>query len=148
MKVIKLPTKQEEDIIILGATIPSVEEIRVVSEHERVFPYGWWLRSPDSFDTLTYRVNVDGQITSGAIARCYYVRPALIVSDISNSNFKVGDMFEFKGQYFMFLTNTLAWMCKRDIGEHYFDQETNIYENSHIKTVVDNWFAAFMKEEI
>lgn len=142
------------DIKIINATLLSVEEaVTLLTKQERTYKNWWWLRSPGLFSGIAAYV-LDGGYGNDYGCNVSHssgcVRPALNI-DISNSDIKVGDTFEFGGKEFKVISDTLAWMHKDDIGTtafrtDYRQPDANIYEVSDIKKFVDKWFAANCKE--
>lgn len=133
---------------ILGATLLSVEEAEtLLAKDEKIYKKWWWLRTPGDDDDDACYVDKAGYIFPNGYVWDNYgsgVRPALKI-DTSSSNIKVGDVFMFGGKEFKVLTPKLAWMHKDDIGccafrNDVFAPNTNNYEASDIKKLVDAWF--------
>lgn len=141
MKVKKL-VSIEKDLKVLGATLPSIEDILSVPVKERVYNNWYWLCSPGSLRHTAGYVSYSGEVYDRATVDCNFgsVRPALILSNISGTDFNVGDVFEICSYRFKIISNTLAWMYEQDLGRYRFDNNTNVYEDSDIKKLVDEWF--------
>lgn len=147
---VKQITTVNRELNIIGATLLSEEEAKtLLTKEERVYKSYWWLRTPGRYGSRACSIDYDGDVRSYSFV--YYsnrgVRPALVLSDISDSNFKVGDIFEVAGYKFKVLSQTLAWMYEQDIGKLCFNEKTNIYEESSVKKFVDEWFENLTKEE-
>lgn len=145
-----ITTTTNEELNILGATLLSdMEAISLLTKGAREYPRYWWLRTTGySSDHVCY---VDGiglvnYLRHSTVHRTYTVRPALVLSDIADTNWSVGDIFELRGYKFKILSPTLAWMFVQNIGSHCFDTKTSIYEESSIKIFVDEWFENLINE--
>ena len=133
----------------IGATLLDAKTaIKLLSKKDREFDFPWWLCSPGNYNYLSSSfVNNDGSVFGygNFIQFCYHIRPALIINELGM--FKTGDIFSIGKYYFKIISPLLAWMYKQDIGADYFDEKSNIYNSSHIKTVVDAWYET-LKDEI
>ena len=131
-----------------GATLLSVDEAMCyLSREDREYYVEWWLRTKGEWSDAASYVFVNGIISNVGIdiKRHNAIRPALIISNMGE--FKVGDIFNIGEYYFKIINPELAWLYKQDIGTDYFDNKSNLYIASHVKTVVDAWFEK-LKEEM
>ena len=139
------------NIKILGSTLLSVEEAEnLLTKENREYPHcdWWWLRSPGTGSNRAASVDFDGDVTYNGDFVDYdnfCVRPALEISNLEASNLLIGDVFEVGNYKFRVISENLAWMYKQDIGDHRFNDETNVYEQSEIKHFVDDWFESKIK---
>jgi len=139
---------------ITGATLLSIEEAgKYLSNGERKYHNGWWLRSPGSnWFAAAFVDKLFGAIydyTYGYYVnyKNFCVRPALIIN-LESSSFKVGDTFEINGYKFKLISHDLAWMYNSDIGLYPFNEngrDGNDYNTSDVKRYVDNWFNTEIK---
>lgn len=131
-----------EQVEFEGATLLSVEEAQSwLTEEEKEYENYWWLCTPDrNNNRCACFVFYDGYISpSGNYTDDLNdIRPALKIKNIGN--LKVGDIFKIGEYEFKIISPDLAWLYHQDIGTDIFDRETNVYENSHIKKVVDEWY--------
>jgi len=150
MKVKKIfVSKLELELNITGATLLTIDEARELPERLKAYR-NWWLRSPGGYADFAAYVDYNGFIHShGDYIRnnLNVVRPALIISNLESSEFKVGDRFEFDGKEFEIVFDYLAF-CLTDIGQCAFKKsfkkdwagDANNYEESDIKKFIDEWF--------
>lgn len=153
MKVQKV-VKLEDDITIKSAGLLSkLQAEACLSKEDRNYNSKWCLCTPGccaryiSYIDRYGDIRADGDYTIGK----YALRPSLNI-DISNTSFKVGDIFIFGGEEFKILAPNVAWMHKADIGEFTFRSDwqatdANIYEASDVKKIINEWFDNIIKEE-
>lgn len=143
-KIITKPAVLE----IKGATLLSTEEASaLLTEEERSYKNWWWLRSSGDSTIHAAYVHGSGVINhNGHFVKLSdgFVRPALIIN-LNHSFLDIGDKFFFKEKEFKVISESLAWMCKEDIGPATFredcqKQDSHIYKVSDIKKVVDEWY--------
>ena len=148
-------TTQEEPIKIKKAFALSVEEVeKYLSLEDCKHYYGWWTRTHGIYEDQATYVTGDirpNNLTShrGYLNDHWCVRPALAI-DISNTQWKIGDIFIFGKKKFKIISETLAFIYQDDIGECYFNynKETNKYFNSDLEKYIDKWFYSSLDEEI
>ena len=131
-----------------GATLLSSDEAStLLTEQERKYIIGWWLRTPGNHSYYMCYVYGDGNVCRYGINVSYDrgIRPALQIANLGN--FKVGDIFSIGDYYFKIISPTRAWMYLQDIGTDYFDEKSNNYKASHVKQIIDSWFKE-LKEEM
>lgn len=138
----QIQTYIPEQIEFEGATLLSVEEAKsLLTEQEREYENYWWLRTPGKNDSnYACLVFYDGYVSQSGnyTDDLNDIRPALKIKNIGN--LKVGDIFKIGEYEFKIISPDLAWLYHQDIGTDIFDKETNVYENSHIKKIVDEWY--------
>ena len=138
-----------KNLKINGATLLSIEEAEnLLAAKERKYHCWWWLRSPGYYSGDAAHVHGGGDLDClgcGVYNVGSYVRPALKISNLESSNLLIGDVFEVGDWKFKVISENLAWLYKQDIGDHRFDEKTNVYEQSEIKQFVDNWFEKEIK---
>ena len=130
-----------------GATLLSVDEAMCyLSREDRENYVEWWLRTKGEWSDAASYVFVNGIISNVGIdiKRQNAIRPALIISNLGE--FKVGDIFSIGEYYFKIIRPQMAWMYQQDIGFDIFDNESNNYETSHVKQVIDAWYETLMEE--
>lgn len=143
-----------KNVKILGVTLLSAEEAEtLLTREERKYNYCWWLRSPGYYSNFTCYVYNSGDVHSSGRSVDFYsgVRPALNI-DISSSNIKTGDVFNYGGKEFKVISDSLAWMHNSDIGCYAFRKEwqvknANEYEASDVKKFIDKWFSLATPDE-
>ena len=132
-----------------GATLLSVDEAMCyLSREDRENYVEWWLRTKGEWSDAASYVFVNEIISNVGIdiKRQNAIRPALIISNLGE--FKVGDIFSIGEYYFKIIRPQMAWMYQQDIGFDIFDNESNNYETSHVKEIVDSWFEKLKDETI
>lgn len=146
--------KEKEDIggedimpYFTGATLLSVEEAKNVNKEILKADIDWWLCSP-GFDG-DYAACVFGDYGSVSdignyVEDSYGVRPALEISNLESSGYKIGESVYFGGYSFTIISDTYA-LCDDMIGECAFRKDSkakdaNKYETSDIKRYVETWF--------
>lgn len=143
----RIMTKKTETLDITGVTLLSTEEAEMLPDRLRRYKHWWWLRSPGLNQLLAVSIHPEGWIYYVGDYVDYgdnYVRPALLISNLSSSSFQIGDCFIFGNKEFEIINEGLA-LCKTDIGTCAFrnklqEDDANIYEKSDIKRFVDDWF--------
>lgn len=155
MKVTRLITTElEVDLDISGATLLTVEEAKKLPEGLRKYDGWWWLQSRGYGCRYVKIVYNEGDISDvGRIVDFDGggVRPALIISNIESTNFKIGHTFLFGEKIFKIISKDRAF-CLEDIGTCVFKKDwqasdANDYEKSDIKKYVDEWFEKSRKGE-
>ncbi len=148
MKVKKI-FQTEDDITIKSAGLLSkIQAEACLLKEDRAYNTNWSLSTPGccshyiSFVDRYGDVCIDGYYTIDK----YAIRPSLNI-DIRSTSFKIGDVFLFGGEEFKILAPNVAWMHKADIGKFAFSndwqaRDTNIYEASDVKKIIDEWFNA------
>ncbi|MCR5106097.1 MAG: hypothetical protein K6B68_16830 [Eubacterium sp.] len=141
--------KEKEDIMpyITGATLLSVKEAKNLDKEILKADENWWLRSPSDRDRIAACVfGESGFVRShGCSVRMEFgVRPALKISNLESSGYKIGESVYFGGHSFTIISDTYA-LCDDMIGECAFRKDSkadnsNKYETSDIKRYVETWF--------
>ena len=131
-----------------GATLLSKGEARQLSKKDRAVEDWWWLREfPNIGKGLAGIVIYDGTFNyievDDSINVC--VRPALILSNLEDSDYTVGDKFRFAGELFTIISDRYALCdcCIDKVVEFRKDvdaEDANDYEKSDAKKFVDSWF--------
>ena len=130
-----------------GAIILStLEASKFLTKESREYKTSMWLRNPGHHDKFACYVDFFGTVSysGGSIYDADGIRPALQICNLGS--FNVGDIFSIGEYYFKIISPELAWLYKQDIGFDIFDKESNNYETSHVKRVVDAWFEELKKE--
>lgn len=138
MKALKYnPT--EIDIDITDISLLTLKEIERLPEKIRRYDDWWWLRSPGGFPGCAAYVYSDGSVDDYGYDvdyDCIAVRPAITVSNI---RFEIGDAIVIQGKkYVAIAPNKILY--NDEVVCHRFDKESNEYEKSKIKKIVDGWF--------
>jgi len=149
LTVEKLITKTEPvKLDIVEATLPSVEEVGLFQKELREYDNWWWLRSPGYDSDHAAFVGYSGYVNYyGVFVRdSNAVRPMLRLTNLKDTNLKVGDKFVFKDKTFQIVSEDIAF-CLEDIGTSRFNKDymkkpANDYEKSDIKAYVERWFNA------
>lgn len=136
----QIQTYIPEKIEFEGATLLSVDEANSwLIEKEREYEDYWWVCTPGSGSYACFVISDDYVYHTGnSVYDIDSIRPALKIKNIGN--LKVGDIFKIGEYEFKIISPDLAWLYHQDIGTDIFDKETNVYENSHIKKIVDEWY--------
>lgn len=151
-KVVKIVVVHEPcEIEITGATLLTVKEASdLLTVEDRACGSWWWCRSPGVYKDLAVDVDDDGNVHDfGGFVNgdCAGVRPALQIANLECSNLEIGDKFCFGNEYFKVISANLA-LCDSIVGHTRFDEKSNDYKNSEIKTYVDAWFNELMGHEM
>jgi hypothetical protein len=147
--------KHVEKLHFESVTLLSVQEVKdLLSDEDRAYHEWWWTRTVGTDDRCVADISVYGNIyTKGNrpdLDHSIVVRPALIISGLKESGFKIGDTFKFEGKIFKIISENLAF-CTEDIGHHQFNddfkaEDANIYDNSEVKKFVGQWFDEAMRK--
>jgi len=154
MKVTRVITKELElNLKITEATLLTIEEAEQLPEKLKNYNRYWWLRSHGYTYNFAANVIYGGSVSSvGSLVSCYNyaVRPALIISNLKSSCFRIGDTFKFGNKDFEIISNDRAF-CLGDIGYSLFREDwraddANNYEKSDVKKFIDEWFEKSIEE--
>lgn len=154
MKVTRIIT-QELDLEIIEATLLTIEEVKqLLPNRLRTYNNWWWLRSPGYYYNCVANVLEDGYVNligNYVGIENLTVRPALIISNLESSDFRIGDTFEFGNREFEVISTDRAF-CLTDIGQYAFSKDwesddANVYEKSDVKKYVDRWFEKVKETE-
>lgn len=150
MGVIK-PESQKHPII-LGATLPTVDDIKtLLTKEDYVFNYSWWLKTPAG-EGCIYAVLPSGYIAAEVVdENDMAIRPVLEI-DITGTGYKVGDIFEFGKEKFKIISPNKAFMYKGYIARSCFKPNcyaygANHYTTSKAKKIIDEWFVYVLQHE-
>ena len=133
-----LPTIEKVDLL-------TVEEAGKLPLRLRKYARWWWLRSTTKYSYNAACVSPGGHVIfSGDYVNGYdnAVRPALRITNLND--YKIDSLFKFGGHRFEIIDENTAF-CLSDIGNHKFDEETNVYEKSEIKAFVEEWYESARK---
>lgn len=100
----------------------------------------WWLKTPGRRDGYTTTVLDDGSVDGTGLdvdAVGVIVRPVLRLTNLND--YSVGKDFKFGGYWFRIVDECMA-LCLDNLGFHSFDESSNNYEESLIKSFIDRWF--------
>lgn len=147
LTVEKLITQTEPvKLDIIEATLPSVEEVELFPKELIEHRNWWWLRSPGGDSCWSAYVSYSGYINyhGFVISTGGDVRPMLRLTNLKDTNLKVGDKFIFKNKTFQIVSEDIAF-CLDDIGTSCFNKkyrkkDANDYEKSDIKKYIERWF--------
>jgi len=141
--------KEKEDIMpyITGATLLSASEARSLNKEILKADKDWWLGSRGNYVDFAACVNGDyGFVYANGriVGISFGVRPALEISDLESSGYKIGESFYFGDHSFTIISDTYA-LCDDMIGKCAFRKDSeaenaNEYEASDIKRYVETWF--------
>lgn len=146
-------TEKTQELEITRATLLSIEEAKQLPLELRKYTSRWWLRSSGYDSYHAANVGYAGVVDNDGVCvpkDCFWVRPALQISNLNSSNLNVGDKFEFDGKPFKIISDNFAF-CLTDIGRHCFREDwrannANDYEKSDIKKYIDDWFEKACRE--
>ncbi len=138
-------------IEVTGITLLSEEEFREV---QNCLPKrdlsAWWLRKARAGNSgvvaYVYKHNKVGYDDTYDYADCDLgVSPALIIANLSTSNLRIGDDFEWAGQAWRVVSDKYA-QCLGIIGMHAFRfdcvaDDADEYESSDVKKFIEWWAA-------
>ena len=130
----------EEEVDLIGITLLSVDEAENIRCGERACGLRWWLRSPKGCFRVAY-VRGDGTVGLDGDAidfKWNAVRPALIYK---SEKLHAGDEIIFNDYKFRVIDEKYA-LCTTYIRLNRFDFESNDYEKSEIKNLLQEWFNA------
>ena len=134
-------TPDPADLIITsGATLLSAEEAKKLPKKTLAYDSWWWLRS-EGFRRPHFAAVVDKRGFVDSVRRqksidTGAVRPVLT---LESDDYEVGDKFAIGSYSFTVILPKLAlldWHIKMS----YFDSDSNPYESSEIRRIVDKWF--------
>lgn len=140
---------QIEDIEILGATLLSEEEAKLLPTEMLAAGYCWWLSSQGYEPAYACCIYGDGYIYHYCtIDNSAGVRPVLKIN-LNSSSLKIGDKILF-GDYCFTIISDKSALCDKIIGTCVFRKDwdaenANDYEKSDIKRLVDAWYNSAKK---
>lgn len=137
------------DLEIDGVTLLSAEEAEeFLGIGDREYVDDWLLRSPGEGDGRVAFVHGDGAISNyGCLAsdESVKVRPALKISNLESSTFRIGDSFMISCYRFKIISPNLAFMECQDIGYYAFNYDcynkfSCVYSTSDVKEWIEEWY--------
>ncbi len=130
------------DLKVEDISLLTLEEVEQLPGSIRFYACSWWLRSAGYTSHHAAWVNHDGS-TFGLGEPVNYdfcaVRPTLTISNLESLNLKIGDVLTIKGEEYRYIGGNKA-LYNDEVVCHRFDEESNNYEQSDIKKIVDKWF--------
>lgn len=137
-----------EDEEVISVDLLSVEEAETIPRWVCSNGSWWWLQSSGYRSDRALFVGTEGiaytVIGSSVDDNEGSVRPALEISNLPNLT--IGETVEVFGLLAQYIGNDSALLCE-PIGYHRFDEESNDYETSEIKSYLDGWFEERKKNE-
>ena len=142
-------SKKSIELEIDGVTLLTIEEAKALIDKQRYQTPTWWLRN-------IYAAFVDGESGSVDVTgidicnELFGVRPALQISNLTSSDFEIGDRFEFANYTWTVISEDKA-LCDDIIGYSVFRddwkaKDASDYEKSDIKKYLDNWWEEMQNE--
>lgn len=137
-------TPTEIEIEITGISLLTIEEVEVLPENIRQYGDDWWLRTPGFYSYHAAYVSNNGSIGDygGDVDDVddygVSVRPTLTVANLDSLNLKIGDILVIKNKKYIYIGDNRVLYNDKAV-YHRFDKESNDYEKSEIKKIVDKW---------
>ena len=129
----KLPDIEKADLLTL-------DEARKLPKSLLRYGKWWWLKTPGRRDGYITIVLDDGSVSDTGLdidSVGVIVRPVLRLTNLND--YSVGKDFKFGGYWFRIVDECTA-LCLDNLGFHSFDESSNNYEESLIKSFIDRWF--------
>lgn len=133
---------------VVGATLLTEEEFTQLPAHLHLYDHWWWLRSKGLDSRCAKCVYDSGKVGEHVVSLVHLtIRPVLTVENAAAAGYGVGDAFLFGGKRFEMISEDRAFCCE-NIGttvfrEDPFLSDSNDYEASLVKLIVDHWFESF-----
>ncbi|MBE6807343.1 MAG: hypothetical protein E7527_04965 [Ruminococcaceae bacterium] len=154
MKIYKyLPV--ESNVKLTRATLLSAREFENYKEHIPTIAGECWLRDKGNVAGFAAWVYLDSLNERHADAEGYpvdtekYIQPAVWFEDdaeeLDVEKMGVGEQFVVDKTVFTVVADGLA-VVNEPIGKFCFDKESDNYDHSYVKTVIDNWFETLCAE--
>lgn len=142
-KIEKIIKKTELDCEVVAITLLSEEEYEKYRKYIPLVDFWWWLRSPRFYAWYVAAVYHNGTLFGAGYYYTYGgVRPALWITLPNPEGFRASDTIELfdatwtvlgvMGEQIYVLADT-AITCRR------FDGESNIWEMSELKELLEEW---------
>lgn len=148
MKIFKyLPV--ESSLKLVGATLLSAKEFEIYKEYVPIILGECWLRDKGKiegsaawvyFDSLNERhVDLEGL----PVNMKKHIQPAVCfedgADDLDAEKMCVGEQFVVAETAFTVVADGIA-VANKAIGEECFDEKSDNYDCSYVKTIINNWF--------
>jgi len=140
MKALKY-NPEEIDIEVTDISLLTVEEAERLPENIREYEDWWWLRTPGISSHYAAFVHFDGPVSilgAGVTHVNVGVRPALTISNLEDLGVRVGDTIIIQDKKYVVVSDNKV-LYNDDAVYHRFDKDSNDYEKSEIKKIVDGW---------
>lgn len=138
----------ETTMELIGATLLSVDEFEKHKEYITPINGEWWLRDAGKIAGFAGYVYYDGtgewhgDPEGSPIEDEKLIRPAVTFeAEALSEKLHMGDRFDIGETAFTVISNNMA-IANKPIGEGYFDAQSNDYEQSSVKGMVEKWFAS------
>ncbi len=131
-----------ESLNIEKISLLTIEEAKGLPEKIRWYDDWWWLQSEGGECNHAAIVLDNGSINSYGIYvdNEFAVRPVLTISNLDCWNLDVGNWVYIQGKVYVYIgDNRVLYDDDEEIVRHRFDKESNNYEQSEIKQIVDRW---------
>ena len=154
MKIFKyLPI--ETNLKLTGATLLSAREFEAYKEYIPTISGECWLRDKGKIDGFAAWVYFDSLNERYADIEGYpvdakkYIQPAVYFEDgakaFNAEKMCVGEQFVVAETVFTVVVVGIA-VANKPIGEECFDKESDNYDCTYVKSIIDNWFEKLCTE--
>ena len=131
----------ETDLEIEGISLLTVCEVENLPEEIREYKTWWWLKTAGDEPDRAAIVDNFGFISYDGDDVFYdssTVRPAVTIRNLESLNLEIGDSLMIQGKKYVYIGGSKA-LYNDEAVYHRFDAESNDYEQSEIKQIVENW---------
>ena len=132
-------TPKETTLEVEEITLLTADEAKKLPKSIREYRAHWWLHSPGTVSECVTYVNIYGDIDNYGIYVDYNfgaVRPVLKIKNIQFHN--IGDIISIKGKRYVVISENQV-LYDDEIVYNRFDTNSNDYEKSEIKQIVEKW---------
>lgn len=140
--------KERREIEITGVGLLPLDVAATLPNEIRQYKGAWWLEDKVQYPFASdfpkvMVVNSDGYIDPNGRdvdTVNVFLRPVLYIKNLELADFEVGDTFLFSEREFKIINNQMAF-CLSDLGLRIFDDSSDDYDVSCIKSVLEQWFS-------
>ena len=132
---------EEIEAVVTDISLLTLEEAKALPENIRQYRGWWWLRTPgDERFTVAFVYNGGSVNSYGTDIGYNYncVRPVLTIADLDFFDLEVGDTLAIQNKRYIYIGDNRV-IYNGELVYHRFDEDSNDYEKSEIKKIVDNW---------
>ena len=125
---------------MIDISLLTIEEAEALPKNIREYGGRWWLRTPGDYPDDVTCVHLGGSIINSIYVgyNNYAVRPVITVSNLKDLKVSIRDTIFIQGQKYVVISDNKI-LYNDEVVYHRFSNESNDYDKSEIKKIVDNW---------